>query len=175
MPKRRRLKNLVKNGRSKWAVFGEAGKPGFMAPMGTQLIGPMSPGTDELCGPVCGHLWGWVFEDWSLRQSPNFFEPEGMSVKYTGKPQICLNCQVKSVNYDTQMPLQAVDEAGGVRSNQELSKFESWQIAKSLKYNDMMISANMCIHKFSRTHHTSDWSVEGFCIHCHPCQIRSGD
>ena len=64
----------------------------------------------------------------------NFFEPEGMSVKYIGKPQICLNCQVKSVNYnyDTQMNLQAVDEAGGIRSNQELSKFESWQIVSRL-------------------------------------------
>lgn len=75
---------------------------------------------------------------------------------------------MKSVNYDTQMPLQAVDEAGGVRKNQELSKEKTWQIVstldtckcrvlepKSLKYKDLMISANMCIHKFSRTHRTT--------------------
>lgn len=75
----------VKNGRSKWAVFGEAGI-GIYGTNGYPADPPMSPGTDELCGPVCGHLWGWVFEDWSLRQSQTFFEPEGMSVKYTGKP-----------------------------------------------------------------------------------------
>ena len=57
MPKRRRLKNLSKTGGQNGEFSGPfLGKPGSMAPMGTQLIGAMSPGTDELCGPVCGHL-----------------------------------------------------------------------------------------------------------------------